>query len=185
VGGEHRVSGALALPFFTKNNALQQVLKLHHGVTQMQGLARYAHGPALCRFAWVVVLGLAFVAFYSRTCWATEEEAQAKSSFEVFQLEWMKKVNSYGDYGQHNVKVETDGQGRFVASYRLIVPAEGSEVKSTGDKASPYVGVVKYEEQTFFSRADTPELAKQGPFKVEKEVIITEIFRYSKGKWVF
>jgi hypothetical protein len=172
-------------PFSLRTTPQQLKLELLHGVTQMQGLARYAHGPALRRFAWVVVLGLAFVAFYSRTCWATEDEAQAKSSFEVFQLEWMKKVNSYGDYGQHNVKVETDGQGRYVASYRLIVPAEGSEVKSTGDKASPYVGVVKYEEQTFTSRADTAELAKQGPFKVEREVIITEIFRYTKGKWVF
>ncbi len=169
-------------PFSLKTTLLQLELKLHHGVTQMQGLARYAHGPALRRFAWVVVLGLALVVFYSHTCWATEDEAQAKSSFVVFQQEWMKKVNSYGDYGQHNVKVETDGQGRYVASYRLIVPAEGSEVKSTGDKVSPYVGVVKYEEQTFTSRADTSELAKQGPFKVEKEVIITEIFRYYKGE---
>jgi len=152
----------------------------------MLGLASYTPGWAIKRLAWVVVLGFALLVFQDHTGWAADDDAQqAKSSFEVFKVEWMKKVNGYGDYGEHNVKVEKDPQGQYVATYRLIAPAEGSEVKATGDKFSPFVGLMKYEEQTFQSRADTPELAKKGPFKCEKEVIITEIFRYSKGKWVF
>ena len=133
----------------------------------MLGLASYTPGCAIKRLAWVVVLGFALLVFQGHTGWAADDDAQqAKSSFEVF-------------------KVEKDPQGQYVATYRLIAPAEGSEVKATGDKFSPFVGLMKYEEQTFQSRADTPELAKKGPFKCEKEVIITEIFRYSKGKWVF
>jgi hypothetical protein len=152
----------------------------------MLGLASYTQGFAVKRLVWVIALGFALSVFHGHTVWAADDDAQqAKSSFEVFKVEWMKKVHSYSDYGEHNVKVEKDPGGQYVATYRIVAPAEGSEVKATGDKFSPFVGLMKYEERTFQSRADTAELAKQGPFKCEKEVIITEIFRYSKGKWVF
>ncbi|HBZ55750.1 MAG TPA: hypothetical protein DEO88_10110 [Syntrophobacteraceae bacterium] len=152
----------------------------------MQGLKRYSSRHTHHRLLWLVVLGFALVAFHGQIGLAADDDAQqARTSFEVFKVEWMKKVHGYGEYGEHNVKVEKDPQGQYVATYRLVVPAEGSEVKATGDKLSPFVGVMKYEEQTFVNRADTPELAKKGPFKCEKEVIISEIFRYSKGKWIF
>jgi hypothetical protein len=35
--------------------------------------------------------------------------------------------------------VEKDPGGQYVATYRIVVPAEGSEVKATGDKFSPFV----------------------------------------------
>jgi len=132
-----------------------------------------------------VLLSLTLALGNSGLALATDDATAARTSFVEFEKEWLKKVNVHGEYGQHNVKVEKDEQGRYCARYRIIAPGEGSEVKPTGVKASPFVGVLHYEEQTFASHADTPEQAKQGPFENEKGILFTEIFRYSSGKWVF
>jgi hypothetical protein len=171
--------------FRPKPPRLQQDLMQRDGVTTMHILRDFAPRHAIRQMVVALLLSLTLVMAYSLPGWAQEDEATARKAFITFEAEWLKKVNFYGDYGQHNVKVEKDDQGRYCASYRVIAPAEGSEVKSTGVKASPFVGLLHYEEQTFASRADTPEQARQGPFQVEKEVLITEIFRYSNGKWVF
>jgi hypothetical protein len=124
------------------------------------------------------------VALYFSPCSAADDEA-VKKAFEVFQNDWIAKMNHHGEFGKDKIKVEKDSQGRYCAVYRLIAKDTESEVKPTGDKASPYVGVLKYEEQTYANRADSPELAKQGPFECEKQVLVTEIFRYAGGKWLY
>ena len=113
------------------------------------------------------------------------DDEEVKKAFDVFQNDWIAKLNQHGEVGEDKIKVERDPQGRYRASYRAIAKDRQCEVKATGDKASPYVGVLKYEEQTFVSTADTPELARLGPFTCEKEVAVSEIFRYSKGKWLY
>ncbi|MCU0572773.1 MAG: hypothetical protein MUF52_13950 [Syntrophobacteraceae bacterium] len=113
------------------------------------------------------------------------DDEEVKKAFDVFQNDWIAKLNQHGEVGEDKIKVERDPQGRYRASYRAIARDRQYEVKATGDKNSPYVGVLKYEEQTFVSTADTPELARLGPFACEKEVVISEIFRYSKGKWLY
>jgi hypothetical protein len=144
-------------------------------------------GPVsnLRKISFFVLLSLTLALGNSILALASDDETAARASFVDFEKEWLKKVNVNGEYGQQNVKVEPDEQGRYCARYRIIAPGEGSEVKPTGVKASPFVGVLHYEEQTFASHADTPEQAKQGPFENEKGVLFTEIFRYSNGKWVF
>jgi hypothetical protein len=94
-------------------------------------------------------------------------------------------MNHHGRFGVENIKVEKDLQGLYCATYRVIARDTEREVKATGDKASPYVGVLKYEEHTYASHAGSAELAQQGPFECEKQVVVTEIFRYSCGKWQY
>jgi hypothetical protein len=130
----------------------------------------------------LVLFGI--VALYFSPCSAADDEA-VKKAFEVFQLDWIAKMNKHGDFGMEKIKVEKDSQGRYCAVYRVIAKDTESEVKPTGDKASPYVGVLKYEEHTFANHADSPELAKKGPFECEKQVLVTEIFRYAGGKWIY
>lgn len=113
------------------------------------------------------------------------DEEEVRKAFEAFQNDWIAKLSQHGEIGEDKIKVEKDPQGRYRASYRTIGKDRHSEVKATGDKNSPYVGVLKYEEKTFVSTGDTPELAKSGPFTCEKEVVVSEIFRYSKGKWLY
>ena len=133
-----------------------------------------------CLLFCLVLFGL--VAMNFPPCSAADDEA-VKKAFEVFQSDWIVKLNHHGQFGTDKIKVEKDPQGRYCATYRVIAKDTESEVKATGDKASPYVGVLKYEEHTYASCADSPELAKQGPFECERQRAITEIFRYSGGKW--
>lgn len=135
-----------------------------------------------CFVAAVLILGC--VALNPQRCFAAADEAAVKKAFEVFQEEWLNKLNRHGDYGLEKLKVEKDSQGRDTALYRVLTKSLESEVKATGDKRSPYIGVLKYEEQTFASHADTQEMAKQGPFECERIVVVTEVFRYSNGEWL-
>jgi hypothetical protein len=113
------------------------------------------------------------------------DEMEAKQSFEVFKEAWLGKLNQHGEYGWEKIKVEQESQDSCAARYKIITRATDSEVKATGDKLTPFVGILKYEEQTYICRASTSELAKQGPFTCEREVVITEIFRYANGKWLY
>ena len=151
----------------------------------MQGFRILGPVSTFRKVSFFVLLSLMLALGNSILALASDDEKAARTSFLEFEKEWLKKINTHGEYGQQNVKVEKDEQGRHCARYRIIVPAEGSEVKPTGVKASPFVGVLHYEEQIYACHADTPELAKQGPFEAEKEILYTEIFRYSNGRWVF
>lgn len=133
-----------------------------------------------CLLFCLVLFGIVAMSF--PPCSAGDDEA-VKKAFEVFQSDWIVKMNHHGRFGTDKIKVEKDSQGRYYATYRVIAEDMESEVKATGNKASPYVGVLKYEVHTYASHADSPELAKQGPFEVERQVSVTEIFRYSGGKW--
>jgi len=117
-------------------------------------------------------------------CSAADDEAVRKA-FDVFQSDWIAKMNHHGQFGADKIKVEKDPQGLYRATYRVIAQNPESEVKATGDKGSPYIVVLKYEEHTYACLADSPELAQQGPFECEKQVVVTEIFRYSRGKWLY
>jgi hypothetical protein len=147
-----------------------------------KGLPRFKTRVFQIFLFWLLLFG--FVAPYSSPCSAAEDEA-VKEAFEVFQNDWIAKLSQHGEFGEGKIKVEKDPQGRYRATYRAIAKDRESEVKATGDKKSPYVGVLKYEEQTYAHIADTPELARQGPFECERRVVITEIFRYTNGKWLY
>jgi len=129
---------------------------------------------------WLLVIVLTAFSHAS----AADEEAVRKA-FEAFQVDWIAKMNHHGRLGVDNIKVEKDSQGLYRATYRVIAKDTEREVKATGDKVSPYVGLLKYEEHTYACRADSPELAQQGPFECERQVAVTEIFRYSRGKWQY
>jgi hypothetical protein len=115
------------------------------------------------------------------------DDAQVKHSFEVFQHDWMAKLNKHGKYGPASVQVSEDPAqpGTFIAKYEDLSEPTGSEVKKTGQKATPYVGVLHYDKVTRVCKGKSPEEAKQGTFKAESEEGITEIFRFSNGKWMY
>jgi hypothetical protein len=131
------------------------------------------------------LLALVVCAVFAAPICHASEENEARQSFDVFKDMWLAKLNQHGEYGWEKIKVEKDSQGSYTARYKIITRATDSEVKSTGDKLTPFVGVLKYEEQTYSSSASTSELARQGPFATEREVVITEIFRYANGKWMY
>ncbi len=110
--------------------------------------------------------------------------SEAETSFIQFKDEWVQKLNKHCKYGKENAEVTTNGDGLYVAQYSEM--AEPSyEVKETGVKESPYVGILRYDKTTYSAEAATKEDALNGPFKTVSLQGVTEIFRYSKGKWIY
>lgn len=139
--------------------------------------------------SWVYMLALVMVGAMAGSALAAgQDAAQVKKQFLSFQLEWFKKLNQNGSYGpQHIVVTEDNSQPRklYIARYRVLTGMKSYRVKQTGQKASPYVGVLRYEKVTVCCKGHTPEEAKKGPFQSERVSAVTEIFRYSHGKWVY
>lgn len=138
---------------------------------------------------WVYLLALVVVGAMAGSAWAKDPEAaQVEKQFLAFQLNWFKKLNKNGSYGpQHIVMTEDNSQPRkiYIARYRVLTGMKSYKIKPTGQKASPYVGVLRYEKVTVCCKGYTPAEARKGPFKSERVASVTEIFRYSHGKWVY
>ena len=161
-----------------------------NAICEMGVMGMRKGGCSLTVSGWLKVLVCGFLALVccavlSAPACQANDEMEAKQSFEVFKEAWLGKLNQHGEYGWEKIKVEKDSQDSYTARYKIITRATDSEVKATGDKLTPFVGILKYEEQTYSSRGSTSELAKQGPFASEREVVITEIFRYANGKWLY
>jgi hypothetical protein len=117
----------------------------------------------------------------------TAEDAEVEQAFVKFQHEWISKLNQHGKYGKGNVQVEEDlnNKGNYTASYFTLSDPIDYRIKKTTQKGSPYVGVLRYKKMVCSSRGKTPEEASAGNFKCEHKQTVTEIFRFSDGKWVF
>lgn len=115
------------------------------------------------------------------------EDVEVEKAFVRFQGEWIAKLTKYGKYGKDYVQVAEDEtrKGNYVASYLELSKPFEYRIKKTGQKASPYVGVMRYKKMTYSSKGKTPEEASAGNFKCEHESVVTEIFRFSGNKWVY
>lgn len=100
---------------------------------------------------------------------------RAERSFNEFAKTWMQKME----------RVETQNRARpkvaaGVASYRGYADDFQIELKPTGSKTAPWVGILRYNEM-LFTCAD--QLARScSPSKTTR---VTEIFRFQGGKWVY
>jgi len=115
------------------------------------------------------------------------EDSDVEKAFVKFQHEWIEKLNHHGKYGKKNVEVkeDQDHKGVYVASYLELSDPFEYRVKKTGQKGSPYVGVMRYKRMTYSSSGKTPEEASNGNFECKRQLTVTEIFRFSGGKWVY
>ena len=87
---------------------------------------------------------------------AAAHDPEIEASFRAFAGVWLEKMRKAGA-----AKNAPGGP-------RLIRAAFETELKPTGSKQAPWVGVLRYCEQTS-----------------SKSTIVTEIFRYQAGKWVY
>ena len=115
------------------------------------------------------------------------EDAEVEQAFVQFQHEWITKLNNHGKYGKGNIQIEQDpnNKGNYTASYFTLSDPIDYRIKKTAQKGSPYVGVLRYKKMICSSNGKTPEEASAGNFKCEHKQTVTEIFRFSGGKWVF
>ncbi len=150
-------------------------------------------------------VALAFLLFLSSTCldcWAASKKSPtgkkdvlkavatqaqddvAKKRFETFAKDWMARLESINGQNLKNIKLANDPNG-YSGRYICYGPECDLEVKPTASKEAPFIGILRYKERHMEKRGLTFSEATEAPSIVAVEVPVTEIFRYSKGKWVY
>jgi hypothetical protein len=112
-------------------------------------------------------------------------EEEARAAFDAFTMEWMQKLAKAEDFQrtqQMKVTPTTDG---FAAEYTGYLPERIIVIKGTKSQETPYVGTLSYYERTMRCTGKTKEDAAKGPFLEAGKIPVKEIFRFTKGKWVY
>lgn len=108
----------------------------------------------------------------------------ALASFDTFTIEWMKKLEETEQFHKMKAKVIESPEG-FSAEYTGYLPPRYTHVKKTESSDTPYVGILTYYEKTLRSTGKTKEEALQGTFSQVEQTQVSEIFRFTKGKWEY
>lgn len=140
-----------------------------------------------------IVLGTGSPAFTAETAKPVKAKS-AKSSVpdetsDAVQL----KLNSYAQRhvrsmteclkpGENSKAVEQEGS-EFVARYRTVDPSSVTTDVHPGSAGTKYIGLLVYHEVEYENRAQTREVALNGPFTAVKKRKVTEILRYDRGQW--
>ena len=113
------------------------------------------------------------------------DETTVHASFDTFTQEWMTKLAEAEEYHRtQQIKVTPTPDG-FSAEYTGYLSQRFIEVKKTEYQDTPFVGTLTYYERTLRCTGKTKEEALQGPFEQAETSPVREIFRFTKGKWVY
>lgn len=113
------------------------------------------------------------------------DESTARTTFETFAREWMAKLAEAEEFQRTQKMKITESADGFSAEYVGYLPERFIEVKKTEYTDTPYIGTLTYYERTLRCTGKTREQALQGPFEQAGTSPVREIFRFTKGKWVY
>ena len=113
-----------------------------------------------------------------------EAEDQARASFDVFTRQWMQKLAKTEDFQKKRMQIRQTQEG-FVAEYTGYLPYRYTRIKLTQSEATPFIGILTYYKKTMRSVGKTKKQAINGLFKHAETSQVSEIFRYTKGEWVY
>jgi hypothetical protein len=111
-------------------------------------------------------------------------EDVALATFDAFTIEWMKRLEQTEEFHKAQAQITPASDG-FAVEYVGYLPHRYIHVKKTESADTPYVGVLTYFEKKLRCTAKTKEAALQGPFEQIETNQVSEIFRFTKGKWVY
>jgi hypothetical protein len=111
-------------------------------------------------------------------------EDLALATFDTFTVDWMKKLEQAEDFHKTRAQAVESPDG-FAAEYVGYIPNRYITVKKTDSSDTPYVGILTYFEKKLRCAGKTKEQALQGPFDQVETSQVSEIFRFTKGKWVY
>ncbi|WP_027723120.1 hypothetical protein [Maridesulfovibrio zosterae] len=104
--------------------------------------------------------------------------------FRIFAIGWVKKLNRSHLKGFHNMEIILQEDGSYMARYHAINPDSiKCIVKNTSSKTKGMVGMLKYIETIYQSKAATPQEARSKKFTPVKNIRITEIFSNTGKGW--
>ena len=114
-----------------------------------------------------------------------EAEDQARASFDVFTRKWMRKLaEGREDFQKKRMQI-TQTQEGFIAEYIGYLPYRYTKIKLTQSEATPFIGILTYYKKTMRSVGKTERQAINGLFEHAETSQVSEIFRYTKGEWVY
>jgi hypothetical protein len=104
---------------------------------------------------------------------------RAERSFDDFAKIWMQKMAKAESQNRTKPKLAPLA-GAMVASYRGYEDGYVIELKPTGSKTAPWVGILRYHELTYTCADKSTKACAPS-----KKMRVTEIFRFQGGKWVY
>ncbi len=107
-----------------------------------------------------------------------------QESFEKFVNVWMSRLDSIGKMNILGIDIMPRDQG-FVGRYICYGPECEFSIKETGSPETPFVGILHYPEKHFLKKGETRQKAFQSPGMLTKKIPVTEIFRFTRGRWVY
>jgi len=113
------------------------------------------------------------------------DEETIRTSFDSFTIEWMAKLAEAEEYHRTQLVKVTQRPEGFSAEYVGYLPQRYIEIKKTTSKDTPFVGLLTYYERTLRCSGKTKEEALKGPFEQVETLPVKEIFRFTKGKWIY
>jgi hypothetical protein len=120
-----------------------------------------------------------------RTLAGEEVPPAILSSFESFSKSWMARLEQVSRQNSRALKPEPAADGRVIGRYICYGVDCMREVRGTDSKATPYVGIIRYPQTVMEKEGDTPQKMRAHPGVPTSEIQVTEIFRYTNGRWVY
>jgi len=112
------------------------------------------------------------------------DEPAVLQSFQKFSRQWMAKLTDIS--AQNGLKaLSRRGAGGEQAKYVCYGPDCEVWIKKTDSRHTPYVGFIRYPEKHFLKNGDSAQPAMGGEDTLLAAFPVTEIFRFSGGRWVF
>ena len=132
----------------------------------------------LATAALVAGLGLPAVASAEPAKIAPAQDS-AFRAFGKFARSWMGEMEQRERQNKRTPTIERQGSRR-IASYTGYAPEWNVEVHATGDRTSPYVGVLHYQEQLYVCQDETTKRCR-----LSRSTPVTEVFPYRDGAWKY
>jgi len=107
------------------------------------------------------------------------DDAGAFRAFGDFAKGWMAKMEKRERTNRSTPTLASQG-GEPIATYTGYAPDYRVEVHATGDRTSPYVGVLHYEEHLYTCRDETTRSCQ-----IARSTPVTEVFPYRDGTWKY
>jgi hypothetical protein len=106
-------------------------------------------------------------------------EAAMESSFRGFAKSWMDKALARAARNQVRPRALGRSEG-LTFLYRAVADDYDVALEPTGNPRSPYVGVLRYTEQTFQCRD-----ARGAECTLASSQPVSEVFRFRGGRWSY
>ena len=107
------------------------------------------------------------------------KNTSAFRDFGKFAKTWMADLEKRERSNRAQPTLERTGTQSY-ATFTGYAPGFEVEVHATGDRTSPYVGILKYEEQVFACGDETTRRCS-----VKRTTPVTEVFPYRDGAWKY